>query len=1525
MKRSVHLFIGGMEVEFKTSPDILYNFKIDDVTSPAAVKNTYSKTISIPSTRNNDKIFDNFFNNDYRTTGTNFDAAKKTEFSIYVDGELYETGYCKLDRVRQNKHYYEYDVTLYGGLGDFFYNLSYKDSQAGEDERMKMSDLDYGTDLGFKINKETVFDAWDNIGTGKWATLNFAAAYNGLPDDFDADKCLMNLSTGGSTPGYPDGWHPRPGGQSRYVAPVVTSVTEDGKVYETYGGYAVAELSREYTEAEMRDFRSYLQRPVLNVSKAIEAICNPANNGGYDVYLDPEWFSSENKYWKDLWVTMPMLSTLEYVSKEEDTGVTVTIGAKQAGSLATTGDPGYFEDYLVNVGNNDSDKAFDLTVGVNLSISGVSTTRNDDLVLCAYSNTQSMYYASAMLLQLVAYDAFGRPVAGSPVQYITSSYGARRSADGRSSSAYFLDYGDWTYAQPYGTEYTKQGGTGFEHQSGSEYQWNEEITMTAQNIPAGSTVKLLVTELWKNGSHPAGGKKVFYRQSAPGQVNTFTAYTFNEFDVELTGYKVSFKTGEGIRTGVEFTQKQLLDTEYSPCDFLLSYAKIFGLYFLKDPLRKKISILSRKNFFKRDSITDIEKYIDRQSVEVTPLAFNSKWYEWNLDSEGGEYADAYQKTYGKPYGNAKINVNYNFNRETNEVLDGNIFKGAVQVLERSAAYCYVGEDTVQKSWQFPGYNYLLFNRSDATDTYEVEVKPSSTIDAFKGFTTGYLYYDMFDKVQLHTDGNSPADGTNVLLLYNGRKSFQLGSTKIKYILSDDNSYMSVLNDGRPCWLYSTTTGDSQGNDICIFLDDIPHFSRFFEAGGMINKSLDFGKPEEVYVPGLYYGEDSTIYNQFWGGYISDLYSKDSRILKTKMLIKGKPSVDWLRRFYVFDNAVWRMTAIDDYNLAQGKLTTVTFVRVQDVSKYTSEVSETGGTIALLINAESVPESGGTTQFTVVADSGTSWYIQYPSGVTMSAVSGTGTYTGIITIPAYEGGRTLTFTVVSDNYSDTKSITQYEMLFMITRRDSGDDMPDTGGTLPINVVCTSGSWTAHTDYGLIVTGFNPASGTSTTTAGTDVDVTIAANEYSSRRTFNLYVENSNGQRAWLYAAQNGAGNPYITFRPDFIMNVPASGGTYEVVVESNRNWTVNNFYDTICHTSTTAGTPGVTTITVVVEPNTETTQRFGGILFYLENDNHTYNLNISQVGKEKLKLRWNVADVPIPSSGSTMRFEYEISDDNWRVEPTSACSSYLSFSPSSGGPTGDEYGEFYMTTLPNTGSSRDVDFYFINDNTETRIPFLNTQLGGYVPPVELYFRITGGANAQIPASGGTWSVTYETNYPQVYFIYNVLSSPVLATGTTLNFDIDPNTGDEGITRTINFYDAPNGNHLGGTVSNQAASGSTPETGGTEYTINVWMKAFADANYSGNVEVYVAETASGATGQKSSLNFNYDGTLIDVHTALTITTSVSPANLHMGMKISSNPGVMLQIQSSGGYTSTDTNNIIDRTYVSGEISALLAPLD
>ena len=77
MKRSVHLFIGGMEVEFKTTPDILYNFKVDDLLSPAAVKNSYSKTVTIPGTNANNRIFDN------RT---------RKQRTIYQDGNGFASG-----------------------------------------------------------------------------------------------------------------------------------------------------------------------------------------------------------------------------------------------------------------------------------------------------------------------------------------------------------------------------------------------------------------------------------------------------------------------------------------------------------------------------------------------------------------------------------------------------------------------------------------------------------------------------------------------------------------------------------------------------------------------------------------------------------------------------------------------------------------------------------------------------------------------------------------------------------------------------------------------------------------------------------------------------------------------------------------------------------------------------------------------------------------------------------------------------------------------------------------------------------------------------------------------------------------------------------------------------------------------------------------------------------------------------------------------------------------------------------------
>lgn len=968
MKREIHLWIGDMEAECTNLPDVLFTFQIDDITNPTAVKNSYTKSINLPGTAKNTRIFRNCLIGDRLTDGA-FDAARKLPFTIYVDNELYQTGYCKLNDIVRNKGAITYNISLFGTLGDFFQNLEYGDG----DEKRKLSSLNFNTveDIEFDINKEAVETAWDEIdaASSKWSVINFAPAYDGLPKDFDANKVMINTNGLNS-------------GAGRRGSVITTSHTEGSgdtaTTYTTYEGYALADVDRNYTAAEMREFRSYLMRPVVRAKRVIEAICNPENNGGFDVELDDEWFANDNCYYEDLWVTLPTLSSLEYTAYAADTGVTAFLGAAATGNTSS-GDPGYFKDTLVELTQPDSGYGYDVSVTAKLDITGVNDTTYDKLVVAGYS--QYFHYASAIFVQLVAYDRTGKPVAGSPEYYITSSYGPRHS--GTTTYFYYWPPQSFDYTAPYGNEYISATRNGyFVKQSGSTYRWNEDIKLTAKNVPANSTLKLIVTKVYKPGGTVSGAKRVFYRANLTGQKNTYSAYTFNDFALTVTDSSVSFHTNEGIRTGVHFTKEQLLDTSYSPCDFLLSYMKTFGLYCLQNPIKRQIKILTRNKFFQRDNITDIERFIDRQNFKVTPIVADSKWYKWDLEADDSEYGKEYEEVYGKKYGQQLVDTQYNFNSETKNVMENNIFKSAVQVLERSNAFCYVGNDTVQKPWMFGGYKYLLYDTTDATNTYEVEVNPSSTIDAFSGFTDGYLYYDLFEKVQLHTADNSPADGTNVMLIRSHDKTTVANGQMINYYITDDNSVMNILNQNRPCWLFTNSEQDKNGNNIAIKVDKIPVFSRYkiFTASRQVMRSLDFGMPEEIYVPSIYYNPETTIYNAIWRKYISDLYDRDTRIVQTKMYFKETPNVDWLRRFYWFDNAIWRMTKISDYNVARDMLTDVEFIKVKDLENYALEPIKDTGNEYIVMDETEIGQLGGTVGGTIYLPSGGNWFTSDSQGI-----------------------------------------------------------------------------------------------------------------------------------------------------------------------------------------------------------------------------------------------------------------------------------------------------------------------------------------------------------------------------------------------------------------------------------------------------------------------------------------------------------------------------------------------------------------
>lgn len=1184
MKRDLRLFVDGNEVELQKNPNILFTYAVDEVLNPTAVKNSFSKSVEIAGTKNNNRIFNNVFSLDR----TGFDGGKKIPFQIFADNILYEEGYCRLDKIKKKLGTTYYTLSFFGGLGSLFYNLSFKEDEQGVSNKRTLADLVYRyegegseeVDLDFTINKDTVLEAWQNVEgwSTKWRFLNFAPAYNGLPDDFDSDKVLVEVNSTNTS------------GSRRGSA--VQSVTEDGKTYSPYAGYVLAELDREYLESEMREFRSYLQRPVVRCMEVIKACCLPENNGGYKVNLDSKFFNTNNPYWYGTWCTLPMLTSFDYIGQEQTSAITISLSP----STGTTSGNSYIEDRQV-VTSDYVDDVMSITARVKLSavISGATAS---EYYPTAYTTVQGHYvsYYAGVIVQLVAYDAFGKAVAGSNPQWLVSSYGTRRTSDGGRRTQVTPVYPkleDFDWKSPYGSTYDRHIGT-FKL-SGSTYDWNDgnDLVLSAQNIPAGSTIKLEVTKIYMD-SDAAPTPMALWEQQFIGDRAIYIRKDMDNFSVSLEDVKISFQSKETIRTNSLFTKKTVLSTDYTPCDFLLSYAKIFGLYFRKNPDKKEVDILTRENFF-NGGYVDIEDRIDRQDMDVQPVAFSKKWYKYAFEDAGSEYAENYKKVYGKDYGQTLVDTGYQFNSDTEDLFKDNIFKGAVQCTEKSNAYSFYAKKPEQLPYTFYGYKYLLYNELDATDTYEVTKAAQGTYDAFSGISNAD-YFDLFSKVQLHSKDNSPSDGGNVLMLFDGMQDLSApNGADLGYYITDDNGYMSILNDGTPCWLYTRTETDEQGNSIARKVNYCPRFGRFiiYQGSGYITKSLDFGVPEMVYIPSVFPTVEGTLYDEWWKDYIGDMYNIDTRIVTTKVLFEGRVTVDDLRKWYVFDNCLWRLSKISDWNISQDGLVTCEFVKVNDQANYNTKDITYDPALLVTVEKTEISAEGETITFSVMTSDGGSWYAEVAEGydnLTMTPDHASAPTGGTITIgPNDWGGSRRDYVIwfFADPASYKLVLTQEAEVLSIRVVVIGD-VPASGATYPV-VVEAEKPWTAGTSYNWVTL--------SQTTGGagtTQFTATWDANDTRYTRDAYLTINTETRSTRSSSYRQNGVDMPYMVITPSSVTDFPASGGSinFRIIATNVTTWWAysNQAWATFSNGGTNMQGTG-DTITLNITPNTTGEQRY----------------------------------------------------------------------------------------------------------------------------------------------------------------------------------------------------------------------------------------------------------------------------------------------------------------------------------------------
>ena len=107
----VQLYIEGQEVELYKDESITLTQSIQDVRDIQKIFTEYSRTFSVPASKNNNKIFKHFYN--YYIDG--FDARKKKSAEVLINYKPFKKGKIKLEGVSlKNNEAHTYRLTFYG-------------------------------------------------------------------------------------------------------------------------------------------------------------------------------------------------------------------------------------------------------------------------------------------------------------------------------------------------------------------------------------------------------------------------------------------------------------------------------------------------------------------------------------------------------------------------------------------------------------------------------------------------------------------------------------------------------------------------------------------------------------------------------------------------------------------------------------------------------------------------------------------------------------------------------------------------------------------------------------------------------------------------------------------------------------------------------------------------------------------------------------------------------------------------------------------------------------------------------------------------------------------------------------------------------------------------------------------------------------------------------------------------------------------------------------------------------------------
>ena len=861
------LYIKGKYVDVEDDQLFLFTYSNTSVESPEAIKNNYSKTITLNGTPNNNKLFDELYLVD--SVINRFDTSKREPFELYDNGNLIESGYVKLNAIKYEKNNPSYEVTLYGMLGDFFYKLAYKDDN--NDVELSLKDLKYDykrmpellgqgldaptqdidslsedvdeTKTLFYWNADFIWNSWLMQFTDKYPHQNecwedfvtAAPVYSGYNEDFDNDVVVTNMN-------YPQ----------KYDDIMPKSIKNGADTYSTKQNYAKIKADREMDQWEIRDLRSSAQRPAIKLDKLFKKIVDYSKQNGYDIVFDKDIdFTGEkvnalNNYFHKSYILLNTLDT----SAEQTTLYSVSSPEEQ-----TTSTSGWTENDIKFNDNLSADTSKYNEPYFNLLLNERFRPLDNDDAQSTINNPSGVLMTSAYIfdkneseyLRIKYVNSFGAFV------YYVKIY------DGENLVNEKLFFVECCKRKP---KFKTEQQTIFNESIrrwivdniGHEVDYkimnkgvinavtpvdSDNHFITFENdieinfaLPSSSNVKvkLMRNYIMLHPQRTYGSPQEHYKYIWQEVYDDFgdkskrMIYKFNGDSVD------GYSSGGWPRSTTTFTSQSIISqnssvyygsqefkSQYiskadlfanteSPFKYLVDWCKLFNMRFRTDITTKTIYIEQHNNYFV-DKIVNLTNKIDySRDFNINPIYVDKRIYKFGIEADNESYAGyIYKKKYGSNYSSKMFNTKYEFDNETNNVFEDNIYKTNIDYLMSSP---YFNTTLVKDNIQYP--NMMLMPKYEYT-LWNNEEEYSQTMFGLQSYYNILPKDDAFYKQCLFDKENKTLESMNSLVMFDKLYTMPLQNGDYKpYMLTDDLPILLTLNNDNNCYLNA-------------YYDDVKHY------------------------------------------------------------------------------------------------------------------------------------------------------------------------------------------------------------------------------------------------------------------------------------------------------------------------------------------------------------------------------------------------------------------------------------------------------------------------------------------------------------------------------------------------------------------------------------------------------------------------------------------------------------------------------------------------------------------------------